>query len=79
MPYLIGVFRQFDAVILFAVLIEQAELYAGSMGGKNGKIHPQPIPGRPEWYRFPLSDARDTAGIQMFDVIIGIGWAMWTP
>ncbi|VVO70325.1 hypothetical protein PS732_01289 [Pseudomonas fluorescens] len=69
---LVGVFREFDAFELdFACIIEDAQFNLGGVGGEQGKVHPQAIPGRAEREGQTLTDSR------WLGVCNGLGF-IWT-
>ncbi|MNS14821.1 hypothetical protein D3C72_464460 [compost metagenome] len=56
---LVGVFRQFDAFDLhFAGVVENAQFDLGGVGGKQGEIDTQPIPGRTQRKGQSFTDTR---------------------
>ncbi len=49
MPDLVGVFRQLDPLQLrLAFVVEEAELDLGGVGGEQGEVDAEPVPGRAE-------------------------------
>ena len=57
-PHLVGVLRQLDPLDLgLAVVVEQAQLHLGRVGGEQGEVHAAPGPSRPARMRPPFGHA----------------------
>ena len=57
-PNLVGVLRQLDPLKLdLPVVVEQAKLDLGGVGGEQGEVHALPVPGGPARMRPPLGHA----------------------